>query len=133
MNALVQNIDFAPTMLELAGAKIPDDIQGESLLPLLKDAKKPTNWRKSLYYHYYEYPGEHAVKRHYGVKTQRYKLIHFYDDIDVWELYDLQTDPHEINNLYGKSGYEKITKELRVELKRLQVLYDDPIRFKYPL
>ncbi|MDO5664578.1 MAG: sulfatase [Bacteroidia bacterium] len=130
---LVQNIDFAPTMLEIAGAKIPSDIQGVSLLPLLKNEKAPTNWRKSLYYHYYEYPGEHAVRRHYGVKTERYKFIHFYDDIDEWELFDLQTDPMEMNNLYGKIGYEEITNELRAELKQLQEQYDDPIRKKFPL
>ena len=86
---LVQNIDYAPTFLELAGAPIPADIQGESLLPLLK-GERPENWRNSLYYHYYEYPAEHSVKRHYGVRDDRYKLIHFYNDIDVWELYDLQ-------------------------------------------
>ena len=86
---LVQNIDYAPTFLELAGVPIPADIQGESLLPLLK-GERPENWRNSLYYHYYEYPAEHSVKRHYGVRDDRYKLIHFYNDIDVWELYDLQ-------------------------------------------
>jgi hypothetical protein len=69
------------------------------------------------------------VKRHYGVRTERYKLIHFYNDIDVWELYDLQEDPKELNNLYGKEGYDQITKELMEELKRLQEQYDDPIRF----
>ncbi|MEA4949349.1 MAG: DUF4976 domain-containing protein, partial [Petrimonas sp.] len=125
---LVQNIDFAPTMLELAGAPIPSDIQGVSLVPLLKNEKAPANWRKSLYYHYYEYPGEHAVRRHYGVRTERYKLIRFYGDIDEWELFDLQADPMEMNNLYGKTGYEKITGELCAELKRLQEQYDDPIR-----
>ena len=130
---LVQNIDFAPTMLEIAGAEIPSDIQGVSLLPLLQNEKATADWRKSLYYHYYEYPGEHAVKRHYGVRTERYKLIHFYDDIDEWELFDLQTDPMEMNNLYGKSDYEEITNELRAELKRLQEQYDDPIRERFPL
>ena len=124
---LVQNIDFAPTMLELAGAPIPPDIQGVSLLPLLENEKAPANWRKSLYYHYYEYPGEHAVRRHYGVRTERYKLIRFYGDMDEWELFDLQADPREMNNLYGKTGYEGITGELRAELKRLQEQYDDPI------
>ena len=75
---MVQNIDYAPTFLELAGVKVPEDIQGESLLPLLK-GKKPAGWRKSLYYHFYEYPAEHMVKRHYGVRTDPYKLIHFYN------------------------------------------------------
>lgn len=124
---LVQNIDYAPTFLDLAGAPIPDDIQGESLLPLLQ-GKHPRNWRKSLYYHYYEYPAEHAVKRHYGVLYKNYKLIHFYRDIDAWELYDLKNDPHELHNIYGQKGTEKITRELRRELLRLQKQYDDPIQ-----
>ena len=70
------------------------------------------------------------VKRHYGVRTERYKLIHFYNDIDAWELYDLQEDPKEMNNLYGKAGYEKITEELKAELVRLQTQYHDPIEEK---
>lgn len=121
---LTQNIDYAPTFLELAGVEIPADIQGVSLLPLLK-GEKPENWRKSLYYHYYEYPAEHAVKRHYGVRDERYKLIHFYNDINTWELYDLKEDPREMDNLYGKPGYEEITERLRKELARLQTQYED--------
>lgn len=121
-----QNVDFAPTFLELAGVAVPSDIQGESLLPLLK-GEVPADWRTSLYYHYYEYPAEHAVKRHYGVRDDRYKLIHFYNDIDSWELYDLQEDPSEMNNLYGKPGYEDVTKNLLDELHKLQTKYDDPI------
>lgn len=124
---MVQNIDYAPTFLDLAGTKIPSDIQGVSLLSLLK-GKHPKNWRKSLYYHYYEYPAEHSVKRHYGVRNHRYKLIHFYNDIDEWELYDLQEDPHEMHNIYGKPGTEKITKKMMKELHKLQKQYDDPIR-----
>ncbi len=125
---LVQNIDYAPTFLDIAGAEIPEDIQGVSLLPLLK-GEHPKDWRKSLYYHFYEYPAEHMVKRHYGVRTaDGWKLIHFYKDIDVWELYNLNDDPKEMNNLYGKPGTEKITKKLMKELNRLQVQYDDPIR-----
>lgn len=124
---LVQNIDYTPTFLDLAGLPIPEDIQGVSLLPLLK-GENPADWRKSLYYHYYEFPAEHAVRRHYGVRTERYKLMHFYQDIDVWELYDLQEDPMEMNNLYGKPGTEELTKQLMEELKRLQLQYDDPIR-----
>lgn len=130
---LVQNIDFAPTMLALASVEIPSDIQGVSLLPLLENDKAPTGWRKSLYYHYYEYPGEHGVRRHYGIRTERYKLIHFYDDIDEWELFDLQTDPREMDNLYGKPGNESIVNELKAELKRLQIQYEDPVLEKYPL
>ena len=122
---LVQNIDYAPTFLELAGAPVPEDIQGVSLLPLLK-GKHPKNWRKSLYYHYYEYPAEHSVKRHYGVRTaDGWKLIHFYRDIDEWELYDLNTDPQELHNLYGQPGTEKVTQRLMKELVKLQQQYDD--------
>lgn len=126
IDQMVQNIDYAPTFLEMAGVDIPQDIQGVSLVPLLK-AEPIENWRKSLYYHYYEYPAEHMVKKHYGVRTERYKLIHFYDDIDVWEMYDLREDPTEMNNIYGKKGTQEIEKELKAELKRLQVQYDDPI------
>ena len=125
---MVQNIDYAPTFLELAGVDVPDDMHGESLVPLLK-GESPKDWRSSLYYHFYEYPAEHMVKRHYGVRTDRYKLIHFYNDIDEWELYDLHNDPQELNNLYGKEGYDEITKELRAELNRLQEQYKDPTRF----
>ena len=123
---MVQNIDYAPTFLDLAGAPIPADMDGVSLLPLLK-GQHPKNWRKSIYYHFYEYPAEHSVKRHYGVRTDRWKLIHFYNDIDEWELFDLKNDPHELNNIYGQPGTEKITKELRKELHRLQAQYRDPI------
>lgn len=128
IDELVQNIDYAPTFLDIAGVEIPADIQGVSLLPLLK-GEDPEDWRESLYYHFYEYPAEHAVKRHYGVRTERYKLIHFYNDIDHWELYDLQNDPSEMNNIYGNSGTEEITAELKAEMLRLQEQYDDPVRF----
>ena len=82
---------------------------------------------KSLYYHFYEYPAEHAVKRHYGVRTDRYKLIHFYNDIDVWELYDLQNDPMEMHNIYNEPGNEALIDSLKTELNKLQEQYDDPI------
>lgn len=125
VDGFVQNIDHAPTFLELAGAPIPEDIQGESYLQLLKGDRK--GWRKSLYYHYYEYPAEHCVRRHYGVRTQRYSLMHFYNDIDEWELFDLRIDPQEMHNIYGQPGTERITGKLRKELERLQIKYDDPI------
>ncbi len=121
---LVQNIDYAPTFLELAGAEIPDDIQGESLVPLLK-GEHPDNWRQSLYYHFYEYPAEHSVKRHYGIRTDRYKLIHFYHDIDAWELYDLHEDPNELHNLCGQPGYENLSDSLKVQLAGLREQYGD--------
>ena len=126
IEAFVQNIDYAPTLLEAAGLPVPEDIQGESFLPILK-GRRPAHWRKSLYYHYYEYPAEHAVRRHYGVRTARYSLMHFYNDIDEWELFDLKKDPQQMHNLYGQRGMEKITEKLRKELVRLQRQYDDPI------
>ena len=129
---MVQNIDYAPTFLEIAGVQVPDDIQGESLLPLLK-GENPADWRTSMYYHFYEFPAEHMVKRHYGVRTDRYKLIHFYNDIDEWELYDLQNDPYEMHNIFGQEGTEQVTSDLMKELKRLQIKYDDPILNEYPI
>lgn len=125
---MVQNIDYGPTFLELAGVKVPEDMHGVSLLPLLK-GEHPTDWRKALYYHFYEYPAEHMVKRHYGVRTDRYKLIHFYNDIDQWELYDLEKDPNELHNLYGEAAYEPIVNDLKNQMLQLQEQYNDPVRF----
>lgn len=125
-NAFAMNLDFAPTLLDYAGVKVPEDMQGLSLRPVLDNAgKTPDTWRKAVYYHYYEYPSWHMVKRHYGIRTERYKLIHFYNDIDEWELYDLQKDPQELNNLYGNAAYQTIIKDLKTELKKLQVQYKD--------
>lgn len=130
IDEMVQNIDYGPTILDLAGVEVPKDMHGVSFLPLLK-GEHPADWRKSLYYHFYEYPGEHAVRRHYGVRTDRYKLIHFYNDIDCWELYDLKEDPAEMHNIYGKPGTEELTRDLKKEILRLQEQYDDPIRNIY--
>jgi arylsulfatase A-like enzyme len=121
---LVQNLDFAPTFLDFAGIDKPADVQGESLRPLLR-GRTPKRWRKSIYYHYYEYPAVHSVKRHYGVRTERYKLIHFYHDIDEWELYDLQKDPREMNNVLNDPKYANVVEELKAELKRLRKKYKD--------
>ena len=126
---MVQNIDYAPTFIDIAGAPIPEDIQGVSLLPLLK-GEHPENWRESLYYHFYEYPAEHAVKRHYGVKKGDWKLIHFYNDIDVWELYNLKDDPYDMHNIYGQPGTEEKLQEMKDELVKLQKQYNDPIEEK---
>ena len=126
ISEMVQNIDYAPTFLEMAGIKIPSDIQGVSLVPLLKGEKSPKKWRDAIYYHFYEFPAEHMAKRHYGVRTERYKLIHFYNDIDSWELYDLQEDPQEMHNLYGKPGMEDVTKMLLKRLHALEKQYDCP-------
>lgn len=120
---LVQNIDFAPTVLDIAGAEIPSGFQGISLVPLLKNKKK--EWRDALYYHYYEYPGIHMVKRHYGVRTDRYKLIRFYYDIEAWELYDLEKDPQELNNIYDQSVYKEVQAQLHKRLEELRVQYKD--------
>ncbi|ADV42483.1 sulfatase [Bacteroides helcogenes] len=124
---MVQNIDYGPTILDLAGVKTPQDMHGVSFLPLLK-GKKVKNWRKALYYHFYEYPAEHAVKKHYGIRTERYKLIHFYNDIDCWELYDLKKDPAEMHNLYEEKGMEPLIKKLKKELIDLEDQYNAPIR-----
>lgn len=121
---MVQNLDFAPTFLDFAGVDIPSDMQGLSFRKIL-EGKTPADWRQSIYYHYYEYPAVHMVKRHYGVRTARYKLIHFYHDIDAWELYDLKKDPEELNNIYDDSAYAGVVKELKAELDRLRKLYGD--------
>jgi arylsulfatase A-like enzyme len=128
---LVQNIDFAETFLDLAGAPIPDDMQGRSLVPLMQ-GKTPKDWRESLYYHYYEYPGGHSVRRHEGVFDSRYKLIRFYGtdvpDGEEWELYDLEKDPAEMNNIYSNPENAGKVKELEKELERLKAQYKVPAK-----
>lgn len=126
---LVQNIDFAETFLDLAGIPVPSDMQGRSLVPLLKGATPP-DWRRSLYYHYYEYPGEHSVRRHEGVFDGRYKLIRFYGkDVpnnEEWEFFDLVTDPSEMNNVYGNPDSAGKVRDLKKELGSLQQKYQVP-------
>lgn len=155
-NRLVQNIDYAPTFLALAGVQQPKDMPGRSLVPVLDNGDNVKNWRQSIYYHYYDYPTYHMVRKHDGVRTDRYKLIHFYgkggldavpenkyqnvpgtreyatlkglesigyfepkdEAVDYCELYDLQADPHEQNNIFGKPGTEKITKQLQRVLNK---------------
>jgi arylsulfatase A-like enzyme len=124
--ALVSNLDFAETFLEAAGASIPADMQGKSLVPLLAGGR-PSDWRTSLYYHYYEYPAVHMVQKHYGVRTPRHKLIHFYE-IDEWELYDLQADPREMRSVYADPAYAPVVAELKTELKRLRDVYQVPAK-----
>ncbi len=121
---LTQNIDFAPTFLEAARIEPPQEIQGESLLPLVT-GRGAKHWRKSLYYHYYEYPGWHSVAKHYGVRTERYKLIHYYT-CGEWELFDLKKDPHEMTSVYGRPEYAKVQKKLEAELARLRKFYKVP-------
>ncbi len=153
---LVQNIDYAPTFLDLAGIKKPSEMPGRSLVPVFDNGDNVKNWRTSIYYHYYDYPTYHMVRKHDGVRTDRYKLIHFYGKggtdaiqenkyqrqpgtreyggakyleslgyfepkdsaVNYTELYDLQSDPHELNNIFGKPGYEKITRQLQRELDK---------------
>lgn len=121
---LVSNIDFAETFLDIAQTPIPEDMQGKSLVPIL-EGNTPKDWRNAHYYHYYEHPSEHDVRRHYGITTNRYKLIHFYYDLDVWELYDLDKDPQELHNVYGTPEYADIQAKLHDDLKELRVTYED--------
>jgi arylsulfatase A-like enzyme len=120
---LVSNLDFAETILDIARLPIPEDMQGQSMLPLLHSVK--TDWRESIYYHYYEYPGVHQVKRHYGIRTDRYKLIHFYHDIDEWELYDLKNDPKELKSVYDDPEYLQIKAEMHKKLEQAMDKYGD--------
>lgn len=121
---MVSNIDIAETFLDAAGVKVPEDMQGESMLPILK-GNTPKNWRTEHYYHYYEYPQPHHVRPHYGMSNERYKLIHFYGDIDEWELFDLQSDPQEMKNVYNDPAYAKVREELHKKLEALRVKYKD--------
>jgi arylsulfatase A-like enzyme len=109
--------------LEIAGADIPANMQGRSLVPLLK-GEQPANWRTSIYYHYHEYPSVHMVARHYGIRTQRYKLIRFYQ-FDEWEFYDLQQDPDELINQYNNARYADVIAQLKIELEQLRERYRD--------
>lgn len=120
---LVQNLDYAETFLEMASADIPADMQGRSLVPLLQ-GQTPDDWRTSIYYHYHEYPSVHMVARHYGVRTDRYKLICFYQ-FDEWEFYDLKADPDELSNEYENPKYAKQIAQLKQELERLRQHYRD--------
>lgn len=120
---LVQNLDYAPTILEMAGLSVPEEMQGRSMVPLMEGDGR--SWRGALYYHYYEYPGIHGVKRHLGARSDRYKLIHFYHDIDEWELYDLKLDPDEMDNVYDDPEYTDIKKEMHLVLLGLTRQYED--------
>jgi arylsulfatase A-like enzyme len=118
--AMVSVLDFPETFLEAAGAPVPADMQGRSLVPLLQ-GRTPKDWRTSFYFHYYEFPGAHSVRKHYGVITDRYKLFHFYEpEMNYWTLIDRHKDPRELKNVYGEKSYAKTQKELHVELDRLR-------------
>lgn len=128
VNDVISNIDIAPTMLDLAGISIPKEVQGKSFVNNLQ-GKTPKNWRQSMYYHYYEYPFWHHVQPHYGIRTERYKLIHFYYDVDLWELYDLKKDPSELNNLINSKKYVSLIKTLKKELANLKTGYGNNLTF----
>ncbi len=121
---MVQNLDFAQTFLEAAGISAPQDMQGESLIPLMKG--DTASWsREAVYYHYYEYPSVHMVKRHYAIVTKEFKLVHFYYDVDEWELYDRLRDPQEMNNVYNNPAYAEKVNELHTKLDALRIKYKD--------
>ncbi|MCK5371710.1 MAG: DUF4976 domain-containing protein, partial [Cyclobacteriaceae bacterium] len=120
---MVQNLDFAQTFLAAAGLQPPADMQGESLIPLFKGDTE--NFRDAVYYHYYEYPAVHMVKRHYGIVTEDYKLAHFYYDVDEWELYDRKKDVLEMKNVYADPAYATVVADLKKKLADLRVKYKD--------
>jgi arylsulfatase A-like enzyme len=120
---MVMNLDFPELFLDVAGVPIPADMQGRSFKQVLQ-GKTPSDWRKSVYYHYYEFPGAHSVAKHYGVRTERHKLIHYYD-LDEWELFDLEKDPHELKSVYDDPAYKSVLGDLRKELQRLRDHYKD--------
>ena len=126
VNDIVSNIDFAPTLLEMAGVSIPEKVQGNSFFKILK-GQASNNWRQSMYYHYYEYPYYHRVQPHYGIRNQRYKLIHFYYNIDAWEFYDLENDPSEMNNLINNSAHASTISLLKSELYKLKDSYGNTL------
>ena len=109
--------------MDYAGIKIPEDIQGLSFRAVL--SQNSNSWRDAIFYSYYEHPSEHHVNRHYGIRTNRYKLIHFYYDQDYWELYDLKKDPNELNNLYNQKRYKKVQTNLHKQLTELRSNYKD--------
>ena len=117
---LVSNLDFAETFLDAAGVPVPAEMQGRSLVPILR-GQRPADWRTSFYYQYYEWPTPHRVRPHYGVVTDRYKLVRFYGtNEDYWELFDRQKDPHELKSVYADPSYAKTRTELEKELARLR-------------
>ena len=126
--AMTLNVDFAPTFLAMAGVAIPDAIQGHSVVPILQ-GQTPTDWRQAMYYRYYHYPQDHRVQPHYGVRTERYKLI-CYNKIDQWELFDLQTDPHELHNLYADPAHATTVARLKAEMAHLRTELGDTDQFE---
>lgn len=126
---MVLNLDMAPTLLEIAGLPGSTEMQGKSMLPLAENTPQ-VEWRKDWLYEYYEYPGFENVRPCRGIRTQQYKLIHFFIDPQEYELYDLQADPEEMNNLYGKSGSDEITAHLKRRLVELRSQTHDEYEYK---
>jgi len=126
---MVLNLDMAPTLLDIAGLPIPSEMQGKSMLPLA-EGKSGAPWRKDWLYEYYEYPGFENVRPCRGVRTARYKFIHFFIEPQEFELYDLQTDPDEKNNLYGHPGYAELTEKLKARLAELRAETKDTYEYK---
>ena len=124
--AICMNVDFGPTFLDLAGIEVPSEMQGRSFRKVLeKKGRIPAGWREAAYYHYYEYPAEHSVKRHYGIRTSDCKLIHFYNDIDQWEMYDMKADPQEMRNVYDDPAYADKRAKMHRILEQVQQEYED--------
>ena len=119
----VSNLDFAETFLDVASLAIPSDMQGRSMKPILL-GQAPKDWRKSFYYHYYEFPGPHSVRRHYGIRTERYKLISYYR-VGEWELFDMRSDPQEMRSVYADPKYAATVKDLKGQLADLRTQYKD--------
>jgi arylsulfatase A-like enzyme len=128
---MVLNLDIAPTLLELAGVKIPQRMQGQSMAPILK-GEEPKHWRHDWLYEYYEYPGPHNVRKNRGVRTERYKFIHYYEPPEEFELYDLQEDPGEFHNLYGDPRRAALATELRHRIDELRKETDDNYTYEEP-
>ncbi|MGH7713439.1 MAG: sulfatase/phosphatase domain-containing protein, partial [Gemmatimonadaceae bacterium] len=129
---LVQNLDYAETMLEMAGVSVPREMQGRSLVPLLR-GRTPPDWRDAIYYQYFEYPDWHMVRRHYGVRTKQYKLIHYYE-VNEWELFDLAKDRQELRSVYGEPAYASILARMKAKLRELRAQYrvpdTDPVPYR---
>ena len=123
---VITNVDFAPTLLQFAGIEAPENIHGNSFAHLARGKDDP-DWRQSMYYHYYEFPFWHHVQPHYGIRTPRYTLAHFYYNIDTWELYDNQEDPDQLHNVIDDPAYAEVIDRLKSELRKLQQEYGDDL------
>ena len=124
ISAPVQNVDYAPTFLDYAGVPAEQSVQGRSLRQVAA-GRTPSDWRRDIYYHYYEYPGFHSVRAHYGIRGPRYKLVRFYGDINAWEFYDLKTDPNEMRNRIADPKIQPVIADLKRRLANLRKQYRD--------